>query len=111
MESSIKESRILLATLYYANNEFHKAKQCLYGLLDEVGEDYSVLAILDSFPESSQRKQLLKNTNSLSNDNLIMIEAPFRRGGKKISPNETCPCGSGKKYKFVVERDKFLAGM
>ncbi|MGB7756901.1 MAG: preprotein translocase subunit SecA [Salinisphaera sp.] len=30
---------------------------------------------------------------------------PFVRGGRKIGRNETCPCGSGKKYKHCHGRD------
>ena len=31
-------------------------------------------------------------------------EEPFVRVGKKISRNDPCPCGSGKKYKFCCGR-------
>jgi len=31
---------------------------------------------------------------------------PFRRKGKKIKPNEPCPCGSGKKYKKCCGKPK-----
>ncbi|MBN1900783.1 SEC-C domain-containing protein, partial [Candidatus Sumerlaeota bacterium] len=32
-------------------------------------------------------------------------QQPFRRQGKKIGPNEPCPCGSGKKYKKCCGRN------
>lgn len=32
-------------------------------------------------------------------DGQEMAQEPFKREGKKVKPNEPCPCGSGKKYK------------
>ncbi|MBQ6661827.1 MAG: preprotein translocase subunit SecA [Lachnospiraceae bacterium] len=45
-----------------------------------------------------ERKEVAKVTGTNKDDTLA--NAPIRRATKKIQPNDPCPCGSGKKYKF-----------
>ena len=45
-----------------------------------------------------RREQLMKETGTNSADGEPQKKAPAKVG-KKIGPNDPCPCGSGKKYK------------
>jgi len=45
-----------------------------------------------------EREEVAKVTGT--NKDVVMFKAPKRRDSKKIMPNDPCPCGSGKKYKF-----------
>ena len=48
--------------------------------------------------EEVQREQLMKETGTSGDGTDIRKKAPAKVG-KKIGPNDPCPCGSGKKYK------------
>ena len=50
--------------------------------------------------EETKREQTVKVTSetSSSSDGTLKKE-PVRNKGKKVGPNDPCPCGSGKKYK------------
>ena len=50
--------------------------------------------------EETKREQTVKVTSetSSSSDGTVKKE-PVRNKGKKVGPNDPCPCGSGKKYK------------
>ena len=50
-----------------------------------------------------EREQVAKVTGTNRDDSVA--NAPVKRAGKKIQPNEPCPCGSGKKYKFCCGRN------
>jgi len=45
-----------------------------------------------------EREEVAKVTGTNKDD--TSVKAPKRREAKKIMPNDPCPCGSGKKYKF-----------
>ncbi len=47
--------------------------------------------------EAAQRKQLIKPTETSGDGSAPQSKTV--RGGKKVGPNQPCPCGSGKKYK------------
>ena len=49
-----------------------------------------------------EREQVAKVTGT--NKDETVQSAPKRRTGKKIQPNDPCPCGSGKKYKQCCGR-------
>jgi len=49
--------------------------------------------------EETQRKEVAKVTGSNAGGDGTDVKRPVRRTGKKIGPNDQCPCGSGKKYK------------
>ncbi|NLO09862.1 MAG: preprotein translocase subunit SecA [Clostridiales bacterium] len=50
-----------------------------------------------------EREQVAKVTGTNRDDSLA--NAPIRRTGKKVQPNDPCPCGSGRKYKHCCGRN------
>ncbi len=50
-----------------------------------------------------EREQVAKVTGTNRDDSVA--NAPIKRANKKIQPNDPCPCGSGKKYKFCCGRN------
>ncbi len=50
-----------------------------------------------------EREQVAKVTGTNRDDSVA--NAPIKRTSKKIQPNDPCPCGSGKKYKFCCGRN------
>ncbi|SHO49495.1 preprotein translocase subunit SecA [Anaerocolumna xylanovorans] len=53
--------------------------------------------------QNVEREQVAKVTGTNKDDSLQ--QGPVRRTGKKVQPNDPCPCGSGKKYKFCCGRN------
>ncbi|MFU0826045.1 MAG: preprotein translocase subunit SecA [Lachnoclostridium sp.] len=53
--------------------------------------------------QNVEREQVAKVTGTNRDDSVQ--QGPVRRTGKKIQPNDPCPCGSGKKYKFCCGRN------
>ena len=49
-----------------------------------------------------EREEVAKVTGTNRDDSVA--KAPVKRQDKKIMPNDPCPCGSGKKYKFCCGR-------
>ncbi len=49
-----------------------------------------------------EREEVAKVTGTNRDDSAV--KAPVKRSVKKIMPNDPCPCGSGKKYKFCCGR-------
>ncbi len=49
-----------------------------------------------------EREEVAKVTGTNRDDSAV--KAPVKRTVKKIMPNDPCPCGSGKKYKFCCGR-------
>ena len=49
--------------------------------------------------EETQRKEVAKVTGANAGGDSSDVKRPQRRTGKKVGPNDQCPCGSGKKYK------------
>ncbi len=52
-----------------------------------------------------KREKVAKETSAVGSSESIVKKQPVRNAGKKIGPNDPCPCGSGKKYKKCC-RDK-----
>ena len=52
--------------------------------------------------EKVEREQVAKVTGANKDD--TVTRAPKRRESNKIYPNDPCPCGSGKKYKYCHGR-------
>ncbi len=50
-----------------------------------------------------EREQVAKVTGTNKDDSAK--KGPVRRTSKKVLPNDPCPCGSGKKYKFCCGRN------
>ena len=52
--------------------------------------------------QNVEREQVAKVTGTNKDDSLP--KGPVKRAGKKIQPNDDCPCGSGEKYKHCCGR-------
>jgi preprotein translocase subunit SecA len=52
--------------------------------------------------EKVERKEVAKATGT--NNDVSGPRKAIRRDSKKVQPNDPCPCGSGKKYKFCHGR-------
>ena len=50
-----------------------------------------------------EREEVAKVTGTNKDD--TVAKAPVKRTAKKVLPNDPCPCGSGKKYKFCCGRN------
>ena len=46
-----------------------------------------------------KREKVAKETTAVGSSESVVKKQPVRNAGKKIGPNDPCPCGSGKKYK------------
>ncbi len=58
-----------------------------------------------------KREKVAKETGTAAATKSQVKPAPIRTAGKKVGPNDPCPCGSGKKYKkCCMQKDK-TAGM
>lgn len=60
-------------------------------------------------PESSRAAEMLSQAAPMLNRsgmNVDLTPASVTRTGKKIYPNDPCPCGSGKKYKYCHGKRK-----
>ncbi len=70
-------------------------------MIDAIAED-TVKALMhiqvEQNEQNVQREQVAKVTGT--NKDESVAAAPKKREGKKIQPNDPCPCGSGKKYKM-----------
>ena len=52
-----------------------------------------------------KREKVAKEISAVGSSESIVKKQPVRNAGKKVGPNDPCPCGSGKKYKKCC-RDK-----
>jgi hypothetical protein len=69
---------------------------CVLGYVGRIGEDMShALASLQDEDEDEEDEEEDEDEEEYPPLRL----APERRGGKPVSRNAPCPCGSGKKYK------------
>ena len=54
-----------------------------------------------------KREKVAKETAAVGTADSIVKKQPVRNAGKKVGPNDPCPCGSGKKYKkCCMQKDK-----
>jgi len=53
--------------------------------------------------QNVEREQVAKVTGT--NKDETVAQGPVKRTGKKIQPNDPCPCGSGKKYKYCCGKN------
>ena len=72
-------------------------------MIDSIREETVKLLMHVRIEQKVEREQVAKVTGTNRDDSLP--NAPVRRTGKKVMPNDPCPCGSGKKYKFCCGRN------
>ena len=72
-------------------------------MIDAIQEE-TVRALMHVKVEQKvEREQVAKITGTNRDDTLANV--PVRRQGKKIQPNDPCPCGSGRKYKHCCGKN------
>ncbi len=67
-------------------------------MIDSIREDTVKYLMHVRLEQKVEREQVAKVTGTNKDD--TVANAPVRRAAKKVMPNDPCPCGSGKKYKF-----------
>ena len=67
-------------------------------MIASIGEDTIHLLMNLRVEQRVEREAVAKVTGTNKDD--TVANAPIRRATKKVQPNDPCPCGSGKKYKF-----------
>lgn len=71
-------------------------------MIDAITEETVKALTHIQIEQKVEREQVAKVTGT--NKDETVQSAPKRRAGKKIQPNDPCPCGSGKKYKMCCGR-------
>ena len=71
-------------------------------MINSIGEDTIRLLMNLHVEQRVEREEVAKITGTNKDDSVA--NAPIRRATKKVQPNDPCPCGSGKKYKFCCMR-------
>ncbi len=72
-------------------------------MINAIRED-TVKALLHvRIEQKVEREQVAKVTGTNKDDSVA--NAPVKRAGKKVQPNDPCPCGSGRKYKHCCGRN------
>lgn len=72
-------------------------------MIDSIREDTIKALLHVRIEQKVEREQVAKVTGTNRDDSTA--NAPVRRASKKIQPNDPCPCGSGKKYKFCCGKN------
>lgn len=71
-------------------------------MTDAITED-TVRALMHvQIEQKVEREEVAKVTGT--NKDETVAKGPVKREGRKVMPNDPCPCGSGKKYKFCCGR-------
>lgn len=71
-------------------------------MIDAITEDTVKALMHVKVEQKVEREQVAKVTGTNKDD--TVKAGPVKRESKKIMPNDPCPCGSGKKYKFCCGR-------
>jgi preprotein translocase subunit SecA len=72
-------------------------------LIASIREDTIKALMHVRIEQKVEREQVAKVTGTNRDDSVA--NAPVKRTGKKIQPNDPCPCGSGRKYKHCCGRN------
>ncbi len=67
-------------------------------MTEAISEDTIKALMHVRIEQNVEREQVAKVTGTNKDDSVQ--QGPVKRVGKKIQPNDPCPCGSGQKYKF-----------
>jgi preprotein translocase subunit SecA len=67
-------------------------------MTEAISEDTVKALMHVRIEQKVEREQVAKVTGTNKDDSVQ--QGPVRRVGKKVQPNDPCPCGSGKKYKY-----------
>ncbi|MDF2611789.1 MAG: secA, partial [Lachnospiraceae bacterium] len=72
-------------------------------MIDAIREDTIKALLHVRIEQKVEREQVAKVTGTNRDDSVA--NAPIKRTGRKIQPNDPCPCGSGRKYKQCCGRN------
>ena len=67
-------------------------------MINAISEDTVKALMHVKVEQKVEREQVAKVTGTNKDD--TVKKGPVKRANKKVLPNDLCPCGSGKKYKF-----------
>ena len=67
-------------------------------MIDAISEETVKALMHVQIEQKVEREQVAKVTGTNKDDSAVA--APKKREGRKVQPNDPCPCGSGKKYKM-----------
>jgi preprotein translocase subunit SecA len=87
---------------YGQKNPVQEYKMQGYDMFDDmeaaIAEDTVKILMHIKVEQKVEREEVAKVTGTNRDDS--SLKQPVRRSTKKVMPNDPCPCGSGKKYKF-----------
>ncbi|MBQ7636514.1 MAG: SEC-C domain-containing protein, partial [Lachnospiraceae bacterium] len=87
---------------YGQKNPVQEYKMQGYDMFDDmeaaIAEDTVKILMHIKVEQKVEREEVAKVTGTNRDDS--SLRQPVRRSTKKVMPNDPCPCGSGKKYKF-----------
>lgn len=72
-------------------------------MINAIREDTIKALMHVRIEQKVEREQVAKVTGTNKDDSVA--NAPIKRAGKKVQPNDPCPCGSGRKYKHCCGRN------
>ena len=91
---------------YGQRNPLNEYKMMGYDMFESmeaaISEDTVKALMHVRIEQRVEREEVAKVTGTNRDDSVA--KAPVKRQEKKIMPNDSCPCGSGKKYKFCCGR-------
>ena len=73
-------------------------------MTESIQEETVRLLLHVRIEEKAEREEVAKVTGTNKDDTLV--KKPTKRADAKVYPNDSCPCGSGKKYKQCCMRKK-----
>ncbi len=71
-------------------------------MIDNIYEDTIKALMHLQVEQKVEREEVAKASGTNKDD--TAVNTPKKRAGKKVQPNDPCPCGSGKKYKHCCGR-------
>ncbi len=86
----------------YQREGFDMFEEMINGIRDDTARMMFLSRITDAEP---QKRQVVRNMVASHGDSEPQKKQPVRAKGRKIGPNELCPCGSGLKFKRCHGRD------
>ncbi|MDD5935031.1 MAG: preprotein translocase subunit SecA [Clostridiales bacterium] len=72
-------------------------------MISAISEDTVKALMHIRIEQNVEREEVAKVTGTNKDDSVP--NAPIKRTTKKVQPNDLCPCGSGKKYKYCCGRN------
>ncbi len=81
----------------YRNESFDMFEEMRISIREDTVRQ--MLTVRVKSEDETKREQTVKVTSESGSSDGTVKKEPVRNKGKKVGPNDPCPCGSGKKYK------------